>query len=247
MKPYSRFANIYDEFMEDAPNDQWLRWLTDLFPDLSAWDVVDLGCGTGIVAVELALRSRRVIGLDASETMLAQAAQSGVEKEVNVLWTCQDIREFELDEPVQLAISTCDVVNYLSGTEDLQRFVQRVAAALSAGGWFCFDVLGPSRFERLANGFWYDLQPHAAILFETDVDGPVISYDVNMFVAEHEDNTYQRYEEHHEQTYYSLLEIQACLEQNGFVVIHVRGDFGESSTVEADRVCIAAQKRADSE
>jgi trans-aconitate 2-methyltransferase len=48
--------------------------------DLPPGEVVDLGCGTGAVAGPLATRfpERRLIGVDASPAMLAEAAQTGL-------------------------------------------------------------------------------------------------------------------------------------------------------------------------
>lgn len=48
-------------------------------PDLPAGDVVDLGCGNGAVGAALAARfaGRRVVGVDASPAMLAEARATG--------------------------------------------------------------------------------------------------------------------------------------------------------------------------
>jgi len=57
------------------PTRTWLYGQADL---TRAWDVLEVGCGTGVVAGELArLSAARVVGLDIDATMLAFARQQG--------------------------------------------------------------------------------------------------------------------------------------------------------------------------
>lgn len=53
----------------------WRPWseVIDLLPPLSGKTVLDLGCGIGDQAAELAKRGARVIGIDANDELLAEA------------------------------------------------------------------------------------------------------------------------------------------------------------------------------
>jgi SAM-dependent methyltransferase len=243
MNPYEYLSGIYDAFMGDAPHRDWLDWLVRNVPDLSTFAVADLGCGTGTLTVELASRSRLAFGLDVSENMLAQAAERALQAGVKVQWMCQDIRAFRLSQPVDLAISSCDVVNYLLTEEDVGHFFGCVHAALRSGGWFCFDALGPQRIATLKDGVWYDLRADAAVLFETDVDGDNgrISYDVHMFVSE-DGELYRRFEEHHDQQYYPIEQLVGILEKTGWCIDKIMGDFERRDADAADRLCFIARK-----
>ncbi len=95
-RPYSEFAAIYDMFMNGAPHDAWLNFITHRWPDLESLDVVSIGCGTGQLTLELAARCRRVYGVDRSEEMLVQAARAAMDANMAVQWLCQDIREIKL-------------------------------------------------------------------------------------------------------------------------------------------------------
>jgi SAM-dependent methyltransferase len=243
MNPYEYLAGIYDAFMSDAPHREWLDWLAQSGPDLSFLTVADLGCGTGSLTVELASRSRLAFGIDASENMLAQAAERALQSGTKVHWMCQDIRAFRLPQPVDFAIASCDVVNYLLSEEEVRQFFASAFSALQSDGWFCFDALGPKRISTLKDGVWHDLRTDAAVLFETDVDSASgrISYDVHMFVSE-DGEVYRRYEEHHEQQYYSAEQLTANLQQIGFSVQDMLGDFGLRDVASADRICFIARK-----
>ncbi len=243
MNPYEHLSGIYDAFMNDAPHRDWLNWLAQSGPDLSFLDVADLGCGTGTLTVELAAQSRLAFGIDVSEHMLAQAAERALQSGARVQWMCQDIRTFRLPQPVDFAIASCDVVNYLLSEEEVRQFFASVFAALRSDGWFCFDALGPSRISTLKDGVWHDLRSDAAVLFETDVDSLSgrISYDVHMFLSE-DGEVYRRYEEHHEQQYYPVERLVEDLQETGFTVQYVLGDFGARDAATADRICLVARK-----
>ncbi len=228
--------------MNGAPHDAWLNWIKRRWSDLASFDVVDIGCGTGQLTLQLATRCRRVYGVDRSEEMLAQAAHAAMEANVAVQWLCQDIREFALPGRVHLAVACCDVLNYVLSLEELRVCFQGVARQLHPGGWFCFDLLGPARINALKEGVWHDIRDNAAVLFETDVDehSGRIQYDVHMFVSE-DGYTYHRYEEHHVQQYYTLDVLLYVLDSAGFKA-EIEGDFGSEIVERADRICVVAQK-----
>ena len=65
----------YDEYFVPALFEPWAR---DLIRRAEVWKgdrVVDLACGTGIVACRIAGTGAAVIGIDASADQLAQAKQ----------------------------------------------------------------------------------------------------------------------------------------------------------------------------
>ena len=62
----------------------WDRILDLVLPGRTALDALDAGCGTGFLAFELAARGHRVIGVDFSPAMLAEARSKAVERHVSI-------------------------------------------------------------------------------------------------------------------------------------------------------------------
>ncbi|MCW2620786.1 MAG: hypothetical protein JWL64_388 [Frankiales bacterium] len=91
-------------------------------------DVLDAGCGTGRVAVELARRGHRLVGVDSDASMLDVArAHHGPR------WVLADLNGLDLAERFDLVVAAGNVVVFLSpGTEP--DVVRRLAGHLRPGG-----------------------------------------------------------------------------------------------------------------
>jgi SAM-dependent methyltransferase len=106
----------------------------DLISRLNPRSVLDAGCGTGRVAVELAARGMEVAGVDVDPAMLDVArAKSG-----DVAWTLADLAEVDLGRRFDVVVMAGNVMIFLApGTEaavvaNLGRHV-RPGGALVAG------------------------------------------------------------------------------------------------------------------
>ena len=99
-----------------------------------ALDVLDLGCGTGLSGVALAPFARRLVGVDLSAGMLAQAARRGIYaalEEADLLeWLPAHKGAFDL-------LVAADVLNYLG---DLAPALTGIAGALRGEGRAAFSI-----------------------------------------------------------------------------------------------------------
>jgi SAM-dependent methyltransferase len=106
--------------------------------------VVDLGCGSGLWARELARAGYSVLGIDISEAMISIARSRVPEAEFRVA----SVFDAEIP-PCEAVTSVGEVFNYLfdphNDTQTLARLFQRVYEALAPGGLFLFDVAEPGQ------------------------------------------------------------------------------------------------------
>jgi SAM-dependent methyltransferase len=91
--------------------------------------VLDAGCGTGRVAIELARRGVRVLGVDADADMIASARA----KAPSLPWMQADLAEFETAERFDIVVLAGNVVPYIAA-DRRPAAVLRCAAALAPGG-----------------------------------------------------------------------------------------------------------------
>jgi SAM-dependent methyltransferase len=124
------------------------RELADAQPD---GPVLDIGAGTGRVALELAATGRRVIALDRDRALLdaleQRAAQPGTPErragQLDIETVCADARTFALPhgERVGLCIAPMQTVQLLGGAPGRLEFLRRARAHLLPDGLLACAVL----------------------------------------------------------------------------------------------------------
>jgi SAM-dependent methyltransferase len=116
--------------------------------------VLDVGCGTGRHAVELARRGLAVTGIDISAGMLAEAQKAAEAAGVGVTWRRADATAFTADRQYDAAICLCEgAFGLLRGQDDAieqpMAILKNVAAALKPRAKCLFTVLNGFRMARL--------------------------------------------------------------------------------------------------
>src|SRR5699024_11721506 len=76
--------------------------------------VAYLGCGTGELTIKLAKEGYQLLGVDYSIDMLTHADQKSRQENLDIQWIHQDLRELEGLDQLDVAVSFCDVMNYIN-------------------------------------------------------------------------------------------------------------------------------------
>ena len=115
-EPYTRLAAVYDEIVVDPCYRAWASYLHELWISDPAQVrcVLDLGCGTGLMAAALTAYGYRVTGVDPSAAMLARARRLLGPEAVLVQ---RALPGLGVDGVFDAAISTFDTLNYLPTSE----------------------------------------------------------------------------------------------------------------------------------
>ena len=142
MESYTGFAEFYDLFMDNIPYEEWSKYLISLLKENNINDgiVLDIGCGTGNITEFLAKAGYDMIGIDNSEDMLMEAMNKRYDTGLDILYLCQDMRDFELYGTVAAAVSICDSMNYILEYDDLVNVFKLVNNYLDPNGLFIFDL-----------------------------------------------------------------------------------------------------------
>ncbi len=104
--------------------------------------ILDIGCGTGRHAIELARRGFKVVGIDLSESQLARAREKASAAGLEIDFRRQDARKLLFKEEFDLAIMLCEGAFSLMETDEMNFEILRGAAdALKTGGKLIFTAL----------------------------------------------------------------------------------------------------------
>ena len=151
MNGYDQMARFYD-LEHDALIDDLLMY--ENFARRCGSPVLELGCGTGRVALHLARAGFEVTGLDASPVMLAVAheklARAGLAEQVHLLEA--DLCDFALDQRFTMATLAINTFMHFLTVADQVRVLTNAHRHLKPGGLLVIDLPRAGRSLLLEAG-----------------------------------------------------------------------------------------------
>jgi SAM-dependent methyltransferase len=200
--------------------------------------VVDLGCGSGVLAATLVAAGYQVLGVDASAAMI-RLARRRVPAAKFVASSAQNVKL-----PACAAVTaTGETFNYLTSTSrrsGLRSMFYRIFAALQPGGIFIFDVAEPVLARAENNSISFARGKDWEILREKqrDPSGQLLTRRIVAFRKI--GSLYRRSEEVHWLRLYDRSEVMSMLRDAGFSA-HVTSRYGHQRLL-AGRVGFCAVK-----
>jgi SAM-dependent methyltransferase len=147
---YERLSQVYD--LEWG---NWARQYVGLVTEVLARAhvaqarILDLGCGTGILAAELAGLGHSIVGMDASAAMIEVASRRACP---GTRFVVQDMAEASWKQDFDLVTCTFDAFNYLVAEPRVQSFFVHVANLLTKSGLLLFDSNTEELYLRRHHG-----------------------------------------------------------------------------------------------
>jgi 2-polyprenyl-6-hydroxyphenyl methylase/3-demethylubiquinone-9 3-methyltransferase len=115
-----------------------LEWINALAP-LSGKNVIDIGCGGGVLSESMARKGAKVTGIDLSKKALKVADLHSLESGVEVRYKHIAAEEMAVEEPGQFDIVTC--MEMLEHVPDPASIVRAAATLVKPGGHVFFSTL----------------------------------------------------------------------------------------------------------
>lgn len=248
MDSYTGFAKVYDLFMEDVPYKEWSRWIAEMLRAHGIEDglVLDLACGTGVMTELLEEAGYDMIGIDQSEEMLERALDRKEQSGHDILYLCQDMREFELYGTVRAIVSVCDSMNYVLEEE---AFLDILTAAaenyLDYGGLFLFDLNTEYKYRMLLGEQTIaENREEGSFIWENsyDEEEKINEYELTLFIRE-DSGYYRKYEEVHYQRAYPLDTVKELVARSGLKLLQVCDAYtGEPVREDSERICVVCRR-----
>lgn len=215
VQPYQAIANIYDKMMSHVEYEHWAAFICALLDreDKTPRKIIELGCGTGIMADKLSRRGYEITGYDKSEAMISAAR-----KKINddfLRFETGTFADFPTNEKYDVAICLYDSINYIMNWPDLVKCIARVKDTLVPGGIFIFDIC--TRWNSFINfrGFFDEGEIDGWYFLRKSNYSPKTHIHTNDFVVYPRSNPSGQFQEHHEQFIYSVSQIQSAVKKAG--------------------------------
>lgn len=136
---HPRLARVYDAF--DGNRDDLTAYL-DIADELGADRVLDVGCGTGCLAILLAESGRTVLGVDPAQASLEIARSK--DGTARVTWVHGDATTLPMFG-ADLVVMTGNVAQVFRTDDDWTQALQGIRTALGPGGHLVFETRRPER------------------------------------------------------------------------------------------------------
>ena len=148
---FDAYARYYDLLYRDKDYAAEAQYVASRIREQAprAKRILELGCGTGAHAEQLARMGYTIYGVDLSEAMLARAkARKGSlppEVAARLSFGLGDVRTVRTSETYDVVISLFHVISYQTTNADLEAAFKTAAVHLESGGLFLFDFwYGPA-------------------------------------------------------------------------------------------------------
>ena len=184
MSAYDRIARLYDPWSVSVVED------VDFYVAeavRSGGPVLELGVGTGRIAVPIAQAGVRIVGVDSSQGMLAVAREQAQLAGVQLDLRFGDLRDPPVDEQFALVVIPFRTLLHMETDADRRAALRAVRALLRDGGRFVFDVFTPGADDIAeTHGRWLEREPGIFERADWDEEGRTLTLRVSGGGAEAE-------------------------------------------------------------
>ncbi len=236
---YDAIANCYDELIDAKYYAKWFDFTQKLLGVRERG--VDVGCGSGIFTIELALRGKDVTGADESGAMLKKAMENARCRGLNIKFVLVKAERLRLKKKVEFITAMNDVVNYM---KDPAPFFQAAYDSLEKDGLLLFDISSRYKLQNVIAGNTFFLQSrNYACVWENSKAAKSGAVDMNLNIFEKRaDGLYERKEETHRQYAHDEQSITNKLKDMGFKVTVCADLTGKKPKADSQRIHFAAYK-----
>lgn len=254
MTPFSAIASYYDLMYQDKDYRAEAEFVHGLIMQYGKafGSILELGCGTGGHAVQLAEMGYPVRAVDVSNQMLSEALKRTESLPADVSGRIQfsqgDMRNVAMERKFDVTISLFHVVSYMTSNADLHAACKTARLHMNDGGLFIFDFwYGPAvlnnlpevRIKRMQNDLIEVIRTAEPQLLPNEN-----IVEVNYHVVIRERSTQKRHElrEQHRMRYLFMPEINLLLEQNCFRQLSCsKWMSDEEPSLDSWGVCVVAE------
>ena len=225
-KPW--FVDLFDEdylrtlpFLTPQATQSEAEFVIDAMGLSPGAQVLDIGCGYGRHAMELAARGFHVVGLDLSTPLLVRGGEEAMRRGLEINFVRGDMRELDFDAQFDGAYCMFSTFGYFDD-ETNKKTVSNIARALKPGGRVMIEILNRDYvIADLPTRVWWEGEG-CVVLEEVELNYFSSRIQVNRSVV-FDDG--RQLEQEISVRAYSLHEVGKLMHAAGFRVLEVSGGY----------------------
>lgn len=224
------FAKFYDVLNSGVDYPAFAEFVCNSiakFSEIPVFNICELACGTGNVAISLAKRGFHVTASDFSADMLSVAENKSRNERCEIRFILQDMQNTALYSKQDAFVCFLDSINYLKDKNSVISTFSKVYDNLSDKGLFIFDVNSKFKFENIYADNAYILEQDGIVCNWQNFYNKK-SHICNFYLSFFErisENTYKRFDECHTERMYTIRNLTDYLVYSGFSVEGIFSSF----------------------
>lgn len=222
-----------------AGTEQEVRFIIDVLNLPSKAKILDLYCGYGRHAIELAKYGYQIVGFDSSESFLEIAQKNARSDDVDIQFVLGDMRKLNYTAEFAAVINMFAAFGYFTDDENAA-IIAKVSRALKPGGKFLVDLLNREwMVDNSLNRYWRHPSGDYVLSYKIDLIKGVCY--MKRTLINQVDGTKKEYK--FSLRAYSLREMEAIISAAGMKITAVFGGFDKRSyNADSSRMIILAEK-----
>ncbi len=176
--------------------------------------ILDIGCATGDLAIELAKQGFAVSGIDLNRKMIEIAKERIRDKDISVDFKVLNMMDLSADEKYDCVLCLGNTLPHITTWKDLNGFVELLYKVLNKNGYFIFQILNYDKILKDKKIEFNRIESREYI-FEREY--PEIGEDGIIFRIKYYDKiTHEEYADSTKLLPIRKNKILECLSRNGF-------------------------------
>ncbi|WP_371369154.1 Cypemycin N-terminal methyltransferase [Sporomusa rhizae] len=222
-----------------AGTDREVRFITEVLNLHPGEPLLDLYCGYGRHAIELAKYGYKVTGVDATKDFLDIAAQNAQEAKIDITFAQKDMRELDYDQQFAAVINMFAAFGYFTDDENAN-IINLIVKALRPKGLFLIDLLNREWMVRNnINRYWRHPSGEYVLSYKVELENGIATMKRQLI----NQVTGAKIQYEFVLRAYSLAEMTNIFNTSGLSIISTYGAFdGRPYSSETPRMIILAKK-----
>lgn len=224
-----------------AGTEQEVRFITQVLNINPGESILDLYCGYGRHAIELAKQGYSVTGVDATQDFLDIAVQKAQKANVSITFTQKDMRELDYESNFTAIINMFAAFGYFTDDENAN-IIKLIAKALKPDGLFLIDLLNRDWMVRNnLNRYWRHPSGECVLSYKIELKNGIATMKRQLINQVTGAKTQYEFV----LRAYSLPEMANIFSNSGLSILKTYGGFdGRAYSSETPRMIILAKKSA---